>query len=102
MFADSNPDYAITVRDYGLLVTLRKESPPDAPSIDRVLEAEFRGEEGKRSKDSEAMLEFPKHKPVDVSNKLGVGPPEMVALNRQIEQLEKRLEGRRVISRRSS
>jgi hypothetical protein len=33
MFADTNPDYAITVRDYGLLVTLRKESPPDAPSI---------------------------------------------------------------------
>ena len=33
MFADSNPDYAITVRDYGLLVTLRKESPPDAPSL---------------------------------------------------------------------
>jgi hypothetical protein len=33
MFADSNPDYSITVRDYGLLVTLRKESPPDAPSL---------------------------------------------------------------------
>ena len=30
MFADNNPDFAITVRDYGLLVTLRKESPSDA------------------------------------------------------------------------
>jgi hypothetical protein len=33
MFADANSDYAISVREYGLLVTLRKESPPDAPSL---------------------------------------------------------------------
>ncbi len=33
MFADANPDYAIVVRDYGLLVTIRKEAPPEAPTI---------------------------------------------------------------------
>jgi hypothetical protein len=33
LFADANPDYTIVVREYGLLVTVRKEAPPDAPTI---------------------------------------------------------------------
>ena len=37
------------------------------------------------------MLQFLKHKRTEMSTKYGSEHPEMVALNRQIEQLEKEL-----------
>lgn len=33
LFADGNPNVRIVVREYGLLVTLKSEVPPDAPTV---------------------------------------------------------------------
>jgi succinoglycan biosynthesis transport protein ExoP len=46
------------------------------------------------SKDPDSMLNFAKYKRAELSTKFGPGHPEMVALNRQIEMLEKEIKDR--------
>ena len=97
MFADNNPDSTICVREYGMLITLRKESPPDAQTL-----AEFwkQKPEPKKQlpapdlKELENMLAFLKNRRTELSSKYGPGHPEMVQLNRQITALEKELKER--------
>jgi hypothetical protein len=86
------------VRDYGLLCTTKDTAPSDAPTLTEFWKqkppekrSEFLGPD---SKDPSAMLSYLKSKRTEMSTKYGPNHPDMIAVTRQIEQLEKELKDR--------
>ena len=85
------------VREYGLLFCNKHTAPPDAPTLTEFWKQKPPAEKKEvtpDSKDPAAMLSFLKSKRTEMSNKYGPQHPDMVALQRQIEQLERELKDR--------
>jgi hypothetical protein len=89
LYMDVSGGAVLTVREYGLLFTPKSATPPGAPTI-----VEFWKQKPPDSKNLEDRLAALKHKRAELSTKYGASHPEIVALDRQIEVLEKELKDR--------
>jgi hypothetical protein len=78
------------LRDYGLLFAAVDSAPPDAPTL-----TEFWKQKPLEAKDPETMLKFLEFKRTELSTKYGPNHPDLIALNRQIEILQKEQQDRR-------
>jgi hypothetical protein len=88
LYQDSGGHGILYVREYGLLFSHKQFAPPDAPTL-----TEF-WKQKPPDKDPEAMLKFLEFKRTELSTKYGPDHPDMVALNRQIEMMQKELKDR--------
>ena len=80
------------VREYGILLSTINLAPSDAPTL-----TEFWKQKpavAKEPNDKESMLAFLRYKRTEMSTKYKPEHPEMIALNKQIEQLEIELKER--------
>jgi hypothetical protein len=86
------------VREYGILLASIQMAPSNAPTLTEFWKQkppERKNEFlGPAAKDPAAMLSLLKSKRTEMSTKLGPNHPEMIAVTRQIEQLEKELKDR--------
>lgn len=83
------------VREYGILLASIQMAPADAPTLTEFWKQKQPEKKcellGPDSKDPHATLEFLRLKRTEMSTKYGPNHPDMIALTRQIEQLEKEL-----------